>query len=160
MHGNNPYTNTAAPALPMNEQTLSEQFSEEAILDIDNTLVDAVDRVLAQSGNTSRVVSNTSSRSSSRQGRREERAQEDSFTTEVPRGECKQTILGALEQVVKSIAADNAAQAQARLRAHREGQAHAADGAASGAGAERHLRHESTLREGVRKWMNEVERAR
>ncbi len=117
---------------------LEEKIVEEPIMDMDGTLVDAIERVLAQSGHSSRAHSAASSRSSSRRGRPDHNAAHKEPTPlsnlEIPRGECKKMVLGALEQVVRSVRKE-------RLKV--EG----ADGAVA----------ESTLREGVRRWLDDVE---
>jgi len=59
---------------------------------------------------------------------------------EVPRGECKQTIVGALEQVVKGVRATSTERDVVGLR---------------DVGMQ-----EGTLREGVKKWLAEVEEGR
>ncbi|KAI9705599.1 MAG: hypothetical protein M1836_006355 [Candelina mexicana] len=117
---------------------LDEKIIEEPIMDMDGTLVDAIERVLAQSGHSSRAHSTTSSRSSSRRGRPDHNAPHNQPTPmpslEIPRGECKKMVLGALEQVVRSVRKE---------RSRDEG----AEGVVA----------ESTLREGVRRWLDDVE---
>lgn len=147
----NPYTQSnLTPTLPMTELHLEETFIEEPIMDMDGTLVDAVERVLAQSGQPSRVQSASSSRSSSRRGRRDRRSVSDATPgPEIPRSECKQLVLGALEQVVKSVAAERASQDHKgtdtdsiRERKSKNANKPTAD---------------STLKEGIRRWLTEVE---
>ena len=165
------------PAIPMTEHHLEEQFSEESVMDLDGTLVDAVERVLAHSSTrASSVASVGSSRSNSKRGKAKSKdvrhhdakragvesqapSTEDSMITptqptvsdgntkhsnatataavneslEVPRQECRRMVLGALEQVAKSVQAEGK---------HRGAPSAAID---------------STLREGVRKWLTEVE---
>lgn len=57
---------------------------------------------------------------------------------EIPHAECRQTVLGALEEVVKSVVEEKESTVDERAsRVKRE--------------------PDSTLREGVRKWLNEIE---
>ena len=116
-----------------------EEIIEEPIMDMDPTLIDAVERVLAQSGQSSRAVSRPSSPS-------RHTPSEDNPGLEVPRSECKKMVLGALEQVAKSVSAELSS------RSHVEKNV-----AGSHRGRE-NLPTDSTLREGVRKWLNEVKR--
>ena len=116
-----------------------EEIIEEPIMDMDPTLIDAVERVLAQSGQSSRAVSRPSSPS-------RPAPSEDSPGLEVPRSECKKMVLGALEQVAKSVSAELSS--RSRLDKNAGG---------SHRGRE-NLPTDSTLREGVRKWLNEVKR--
>ena len=116
-----------------------EEMIEEPIMDMDPTLIDAVERVLAQSGQSSRAVSRPSSPS-------RHTPSEDNHGLEVPRSECKKMVLGALEQVAKSVSAE----LSSRSRVEK-------DASGSHRGRE-NLPTDSTLREGVRKWLNEVGR--
>ncbi|TKA57898.1 hypothetical protein B0A49_13643, partial [Cryomyces minteri] len=96
-----------APAIPMIEHNLEEQFSEDPIVGWDSTLIDAVERVIAQSGQSSKVPSVASSRSSSRQDRHHHRSASGALPAlEVPRGECRAAVLGALKEVVKGVFAE------------------------------------------------------
>ncbi|KAF1927823.1 uncharacterized protein M421DRAFT_92699 [Didymella exigua CBS 183.55] len=147
----NPYT--FSPVAPMpTEIHLAEKFDEEAIMDFDAVLIEGIDRVLARSGDITRVNSNQSSRSSSRRGRRDTRA--DSDVTGVGRGahvevsqtDCKGVIFDALETVVKNVTAERSTEKEA------EG------------GEEKSVRTvnqrtytHSSLKEGVRRWLSEVE---
>ncbi|KAF2273505.1 uncharacterized protein EI97DRAFT_460939 [Westerdykella ornata] len=103
----NPYANP--PVQPMmTEIHLEEQFTEEAIMDFDPTLIDAVERLLSQSGQPSRVHSTSSSRSSSRRGRRDTRSGSDAghVQPEIPSTDCKAVLFDALESVVKDVTAE------------------------------------------------------
>ncbi|MCJ1374624.1 hypothetical protein MMC20_005856 [Loxospora ochrophaea] len=122
-----------------------EEIVEEPIMDMDPTLIDAVERILAQSGHSSRVTSRAPSPS-----RHDERRHplSDIPTLEVPRSECKKTVLGALEQVVRSV---NAEQVPGDRGSHRNG--HLGSRYRRGEGT----LADSTLREGVRKWLHDVE---
>jgi hypothetical protein len=132
---------------------------------MDETLIEAVERIIAQSGQCSKGSSVCSSRSASRKGRNRERSNSDARTPvltmkdsktgpassvmgesrlEVPRNECKKMVLTALEEIVRSVVDS------------RERDAHADDEGASGVvGREREK--ESFLREGVRAWLGSVE---
>ena len=114
-----------------------EEIIEEPIMDMDPTLIDAVERVLAQSGQSSRAVSRPPSPS-------RHTPSEDSHGLEVPRSECKRMVLGALEQVAKSVSAELSSRSSVSKNV-----------AGSRRGRE-NLPTDSTLREGVRKWLNEV----
>lgn len=110
--------------------TIEEEIISEPVMDLDATLIDAVERVLAQSSQSSRTQSRTASPS--------RHLALDNLSLEVPRSECRKLVLGALEQVAKSV----------REEQERRGR---------GIG-EREPREagmlDSTLREGVRKWLN------
>lgn len=116
-----------------------EEMVEEPIMDMDPTLIDAVERVLAQSGKSSRAVSRPPSPS-------RHTPSEGSHGLEIPRSECKRMVLGALEQVAKSVSAELSSQARVEKNA-----------GGPNRGRE-NLPTDSTLREGVRKWLNEVGR--
>ena len=121
------------------ENACEEEIVEEPIMDMDPTLIDAVERVLAQSGQSSRAVSRPTSPS-------RHTPSEDNPGLEVHRSECKKMVLGALEQVARSVSAE--------LTSRSRGEKNFA---ASRRGRE-NLPADSTLREGVRKWLNEVRR--
>ena len=116
-----------------------EEIIEEPIMDMDPTLIDAVERVLAQSGQSSRAVSRPPSPS-------RPAPSEDNPGLEVPRSECKKMVLGALEQVAKSVSAELSSRSRVDKNV-----------GGSHRGRE-NLPTDSTLREGVRKWLNEVKR--
>lgn len=241
----NPYTNGSSllPAVPMTELHLDEKFEEETVMDLDETLADALEKGIASSGvstpaltastssinpaistptqrtstiqdkshtpqtksrlheqdedvspkkqvpatssvNTSTTASATasasSSRSSSRRGRgnnaprpsnnnnnNHESSDAASTITSLegmPRGnqECKSLVLGALEQVVRSVAAERTG----NFMPARAGKGEGASGAPSKQGNKQRgrqstvaesLHKESTLREGVRRWLAQVE---
>ncbi|KAJ9662402.1 hypothetical protein H2201_006111 [Coniosporium apollinis] len=148
----NPYLQSNLAAhMPEAEIHLDEEFTEEPIVDTDDTLMKALEKALAVSGPNSRNQSASSSRSSSRRGRQGQRSGSDvTPTLDIPRGECKQLVFGALEQVVKSVKAEREAQGK-----QVQGQAHASEGGKGKVKAGKAA--ESTLKEGVRKWLNEVE---
>ncbi|KAI9729141.1 MAG: hypothetical protein M1834_007048 [Cirrosporium novae-zelandiae] len=137
-----------------------ENIIEEPIIDMDSTLVDAVERVLFRSGQSSK--SHSRSRSPYSRGRKaqhesvhESHDDVDQITSlEIPRGECKRMVLGALEQVARSVTAE-----WARVN----GNTVAVDISTSPNKNQRSKRGvgaapvDSTLREGVRRWLQEVE---
>jgi len=144
----NPYSNSSAAPM-MNEQHLEEKFIEEHIMDFDATLIDAVDRVLAQSGQTSRAQSASSSRSSSRRGRRDARADSNAghHHTDVPQTDCKAVIFDALEVVVKNVTAERNAKEERKEESTRNNPIQEIAKTAA----------DSSLKEGIRRWLSEVE---
>ncbi|KAL3426042.1 hypothetical protein PVAG01_02833 [Phlyctema vagabunda] len=126
------------PALDVYDSHIEESFIEEPIVSMDETLIEAVERIIAQSGHGSKTTSACSSRSTSRKGGMRERSNSVSDTkatahlAEVPRNECKKMVLSALEEIVREVA-----------ESRREG----------GDNEEK----ESFLREGVRSWLVNVE---
>ena len=132
---------------------VEEQFVEEPVMDLDGTLVDAVERVLAQSGQSSLAHSRAPSppRIRKRERSMSELAPRDEVPSleEVPRGQCRKMVLGALEEVVRSVTAEHCREDvddDELAVADRERKR-------SLAGAD------NTLREGVRKWLLDVEEA-
>ncbi|KAL8667991.1 MAG: hypothetical protein Q9168_007137, partial [Polycauliona sp. 1 TL-2023] len=86
-------------------QEIEQRIVEEPIMDMDPTLTDAIERLLAQSGHSSRVASRAPSPS------RAHHSDLHSISTpqqqpEVPKSECKKLIMGALEEVVRSVQAE------------------------------------------------------
>ncbi|KAF3003750.1 hypothetical protein E8E13_009603 [Curvularia kusanoi] len=147
----NPYTSSPVAPSPT-EIHLAEKFDEEAILDFDAVLIEGIDRILARSGDSTRDHSNQSSRASSRRGRRNTRADSDvvgvetGTLVEVPQTDCKGVIFDALETVVKNVTAERSGT--------KEGEG----------GEEKSVRTvgprtytDSSLKEGVRRWLSEVE---
>jgi hypothetical protein len=144
----NPYT-TGPTAPIMTEIHLAEKFVEEPIMDFDATLIDAVDRVLSQSGQGSRVQSASSSRSSSRRGRHDTRPVSDVAPhVEVPQTDCKAAIFDALEIVVRDVTAERVAADETK-----DDTMTAKSGRRDGA----KTATDSSLREGIRRWLTEVE---
>ncbi|KAF2180034.1 hypothetical protein K469DRAFT_673251 [Zopfia rhizophila CBS 207.26] len=145
----NPYTPSASGST-MTELHLEEKFVEEPIMDFDATLIDAVDRVLAQSGRPSRVQSASSSRSSSRRGRRDTRSGSDvGHSMEVAQAECKGIIFDALETVVKNVTAERTAKDESKKETN--------DGKKSSREIIAKTATDSSLKEGIRRWLAEVE---
>ncbi|MCJ1417239.1 hypothetical protein MMC32_003581 [Xylographa parallela] len=131
-----------------------EIFVEEQVMDMDPTLIDAVERVLAQSGHSSRVPSRapspsrggsvrTGSRAGSIRDGTSRASMMDAPTLELPHSECKNMVLGALAEVVRSVVAE-------------QSEAHKADGDGNRRGRTKEM-PDSTLREGVRRWLSDIE---
>ncbi|KAI4140824.1 MAG: hypothetical protein L6R39_005640 [Caloplaca ligustica] len=142
------------------EQAMEERIIEEPIMDHDPILIDAVERILAQSGQSSRVQSRAPSRatSPSRSARSSEKARSKSNhdsnpmsmdkesiqnpALQVPKSECKKLVFGALEEVVRSV--------QAEQGTGSEGARHISGEPVRSGKVD--FAQDSTLREGVRKW--------
>lgn len=132
------------PSVEVYECHIEEKFIEEAIISMDETLIEAVERIIAQSGQGSKTSSVCSSRSTSRKGGNRERSNSDikfplvpEHKLEVPRNECKKMVLSALEDIAREVA---------------ESRNEQGDGEAQ-------IERESFLREGVRNWLSSVETA-
>jgi hypothetical protein len=153
----NPYAAAQlTPSLAPYGGDVEERFIEEPIISMDETLIEAVERIIATSASAS--TSTSSSRSTSRrpvphpqsqsqpQPQAENQGPNHTATAttqralEVPRNECKKMVLTALEEIVRSVI-------DSRER----------DGG-EGGNMESDIRErESFLREGVRAWLGEVE---
>ncbi|RAL59593.1 hypothetical protein DID88_006452 [Monilinia fructigena] len=118
-----------------------DQFIEEQLVSMDETLIEAVERIIAQSGKGSRQSSACSSRSTSRRpvvGRQRSNSDAKAIIgngahLEVPRNECKKMVLSALEEIVKEVAESREEELDGEGGVRRE--------------------KESFLREGVRTWL-------
>ncbi|KAI1004573.1 hypothetical protein K3495_g3639 [Podosphaera aphanis] len=94
------------------EARLEDRFLEETIKTMDATLTEAVEKIVAQSGQTTVPPPECSSRSSSyKLGGTLHRANSDTHRPfhnrpglEVPRNECKRIVLSALDDIVRSVA--------------------------------------------------------
>ncbi|KAL4980855.1 folliculin-interacting protein N-terminus-domain-containing protein [Aspergillus desertorum] len=135
-----------------NTGEVEERFLEEPVMDLDGTLVDALERVLAQSGPSSlaptRAPSPTQSRKENDRPAEYTANRDDVPSLEAPRTECRRLVLGALEEVVRSVTAEH-------CRDDDDGEFNLAD-------RERKrvlTGMDNTLREGIRKWLLEVEEA-
>lgn len=118
---------------------IEEQFTEEPVMDLDPTLTDAVERILAQNGQSSDDRSRASSLS--RQSSKPRHAPgTNSPVPQIPRSECKNIIVGALEEVARSVVAEETQDGKGKYVA---------------TGNDRTTMVDSTLREGVRKWLSE-----
>ncbi|KAH6722996.1 folliculin-interacting protein N-terminus-domain-containing protein [Leptodontidium sp. 2 PMI_412] len=141
-YGNVYAASQLTPSTETYDGSIEEEFIEEPIISMDETLIEAVERIIAQSGRGSKTSSACSSRSASRQRGSRERSNSDAgipeipeHKLEVPRNECKRMVLGALEEIVREVA-----------ESRREG-----------GDAEADMERESFLREGVRSWLSDVE---
>ena len=86
------------------DSPIETSSSYQTLMDMDPILVDAIERVLAQSGRSSRAHSRAPSpvRSEHRSENRPGSIAEGPGL-EIPNGECRRTILGALEEVVRIV---------------------------------------------------------
>ncbi|KAK2766794.1 hypothetical protein FQN54_006108 [Arachnomyces sp. PD_36] len=134
---------------------VEEKYVEEPVVELDDILVDAVERVLARSGQSSLAPSRAPSPSRGRRAARdnndqsarqgEDSGRDDVPSIEVPRTECKKLVLGALEEVVRSVTAERSMEEpneETNRRVTRDIKRRSAD---------------NTLREGVRKWLLDIE---
>ncbi|CAG7942718.1 unnamed protein product [Penicillium nalgiovense] len=127
---------------------VEERFIEEPVMDLDGVLVDAVERVLGQSGYSSMAQSRAPSPNRARKAEDKGPSPrgDECPPLEVPRGECRKMVLGALEEVVRLVTAE-----------------HCREDVDSTLGlADRERRRaqsgvDNTLREGIRKWLLDVE---
>ncbi|KAI0196023.1 folliculin-interacting protein N-terminus-domain-containing protein [Xylaria flabelliformis] len=148
----NPYSSLGTPALSPFEQPIEEKFEEEELVTLDEALIDAVERVIAQTNDSSRVTSATSSRSvSKRRGRSNSEASEPEQIApdvrldfqEVPRVECKTVVLSALGSIVQDVID----------KREKESQKNANQNVGYQASREK----ESALRGAIRAWLDNVE---
>ncbi|ETI20955.1 hypothetical protein G647_07298 [Cladophialophora carrionii CBS 160.54] len=140
-----------------------ERFEHEKVMDFDTTLTDAIERVLNETEAvrqkpvaTSRTHSRTASAATTTSARSmplaisgsgKTRAWHPASTT--AQSGCRQAVVGALEEVVKSVNDDLA-------RHHRR---RGADGQVTldGNAVEQEMKQDNVLREGVKKWLLNVE---
>lgn len=108
----NSHTSAAlTPSLSPYERCIEEEFTEEPIVTLDETLIEAVERVVALGADISKDSSAASSRSvSQRRGSTGESTESEDLPhlpppppQEVPRGECKTVVLSALEEIVREV---------------------------------------------------------
>jgi hypothetical protein len=154
-HKNPNPTSALADWLELNDSEV--KFIEEPVMDVDGTLVDAVERVLVQSGQSS--LAHSRAPSPHRGGRGEDRVRAETPVhndfppvVEVPRGECRKMVLGALEEVVRSVAAEH-------CREEAEGDFGLDTPLSEPYNKRRVIQADNTLREGIRKWLLDVEEA-
>ncbi|RDW74668.1 uncharacterized protein DSM5745_07330 [Aspergillus mulundensis] len=130
---------------------VEEKFVEEPVMDLDGTLVDALERVLAQSGSSSmaptRAPSPSRSRKENDRPAEHMAVRDDVPSLEAPRTECRRLVLGALEEVVRSVTAEHCREDDSELNPADRERKRTMTGA------------DNTLREGVRKWLLDVEEA-
>lgn len=136
---NVPSSNTTS-SLSQPPSQIEEEFISEPIMDMDPTLIDAVEQILGQSTHSSRIQSRTAS--PSRNGC-------EAPLLEVPRSECGRWILGALDQVARSVAEEQTPTQAGQARPVGGRAAAGSEPADTGA-----VELDSTLREGVRRWYN------
>ncbi|EXJ55412.1 hypothetical protein A1O7_08339 [Cladophialophora yegresii CBS 114405] len=143
--------------------TTVERFEHEKVLDFDTTLTDAIERVLNEteaarqkSVATSRSHSRTASAATTTSARSmplaisgsgKNRAWHPASTT--AQSGCRQAVVGALEEVVRSVN-DDLARHQRR---------HGADGRViiDGDAVNQEMKQDNVLREGVKKWLLNVD---
>ena len=179
----NPYESSAQSSktdgigaqVAMSEIHLKEEWKEEVVSDLDEVLVMAMERVVSgvDAGVQSAAGSGTPSRASSihrgrtgkggdiapltpivpdagangdgEQSRQDGGVSNTPTAGDVPR-ECREIVIGALESVVNSVFAER-----------RRADVDAGDDAASAIRVSADGERDSSLREGVRKWLTEVE---
>ncbi|EQL28086.1 hypothetical protein BDFG_09138 [Blastomyces dermatitidis ATCC 26199] len=141
---------------------VEEIFVEEPVMDLDPTLVDAIEKVLARSGESSLAHSRAPSPNRNRkdkpsnQGSDKQAANpqaEPISSVEVPRNKCRRIVLGALEEVVRSVAGEHGQEEPASVTGNVPGMPSSRRGNGTGAVAD------NTLREGIRKWLIDIEEA-
>ncbi|KAI4211711.1 MAG: hypothetical protein LQ351_005485 [Letrouitia transgressa] len=146
-----------------------ERIVEEPVMDLDATLTDAVEKVLGHSGRSSRACSVAPSRAASPARAPTMKAAEQKSDAaqrvrsgeghqahlEVPKSECKRLVLGALEQVVRSVEREVEGRSGGSSRGigiagepRRGGNDTNTDIDAVG------VESDSALREGVRRWLS------
>ena len=151
----------SSSSISTSSDDFEEKFIEEPIMDMDATLTDAVERVLAQSSHSSRVHSRAPSPSRSgsihasgcsRPGSVREGvgrghigggSATETLKLELPHTECRRMVLGALEEVVRSVLSEEHGQ-------------HPGIGDETSRSKWREM-PDSTLREGIRRWLLEVD---
>ncbi|KAL8745425.1 MAG: hypothetical protein Q9190_002427 [Brigantiaea leucoxantha] len=136
---------------------VEERLIEIPVMDLDATLTDAVERVLG-SGCSTRAHSTNASRapSPSRTLRPEHRGvgidqtQQEAQTHLEPRSECRRLMLGALEQVARSVEKEVAQTGPVDVGARK---IVVGDVQADAEEEEEVVEKDSSLREGVRRWL-------
>jgi Folliculin-interacting protein N-terminus len=155
-----PQKNSAAALADLVDPNDTEyKFVEEPVMDVDGTLVDAVERVLIQSGQSS--LAHSRAPSPHRNSRFDERSSDDTASAhhahfhavEVPRNECRKTVLGALEEIARSVM-------EVHCRDDGDVDFVGGDDSTDKDGRRRNtIIQDNALREGVRKWLLDVEEA-
>ncbi|KAK3487689.1 folliculin-interacting protein N-terminus-domain-containing protein [Neurospora hispaniola] len=167
-----PVAASPAPTLPSPspfDPYIKDEFIEETLLSSDDTLVEAVEKVIATAGDISKGSSNCSSRSTSKLRERSDSTSsqqhpEDTYhrprelvvPQEVPRSQCKTVILSALEEIIREVIEDLDPSLGQRTAGDKE--------ASSGIGRRREKENMeaqripgSILREAVRNWRESVD---
>ena len=129
--------------VPAHQPVLNSPYetaiTSQALVDMDPILIDAIERVLAQSGRSSCAHSRAPSpvrsdhRSENRPG-----SITESAALEIPNAECRRTVLGALEEIVRIVQGEVEDRERCREKKGKGG---------GGGGTD------SILREGVRRWL-------
>ncbi|OJD16288.1 hypothetical protein AJ78_03539 [Emergomyces pasteurianus Ep9510] len=142
---------------------VEEMFIEEPVMDLDPTLVDAVEKVLARSGESSLVHSRAASPNRNRKDKPTSSQEPDKQSadpptetmpsTEVPRNKCRSIVLGALEEVVRSVTAERCQELPTSATGDAPKMSSARDRKGPGTAAD------NTLRDGIRKWFTDIEEA-
>ncbi|KAL1977403.1 hypothetical protein VTN31DRAFT_262 [Thermomyces dupontii] len=153
------------------------KFIEEPIMDVDGTLVDAIERVLVQSGQSSLAHSRapsphrgsssrnnpttTTTTADDRSAPASNQDDTQSQPVEVPRAECRKMVLSALDEVVRSVAAsavtDQSDPPPSSSSATTTGAAPpASTGRTRGRSSRPTSWNDNILREGIRKWFQEA----
>ncbi|KAF2102869.1 hypothetical protein NA57DRAFT_32685 [Rhizodiscina lignyota] len=147
----------AGPQLAMSEIHLKEEWKTEDVMDLDDVLVEAVEKVISSAAGSvgpvslagSRIPSATSSRSSSRRGRLE--GDVAPLTSAIAAGdvprETRDAVMGALEAIVRSVVTER----------QQAGEDVTMDDKKSVIRLSGENLRESTLKEGVKRWLTEVE---
>lgn len=141
-HGSNILT----PSIVPYETQLDEEWIEEQITESDDTLVEALEKILYRTPETSKVTSSASSHSQPESRDSISVGTPDTLSeitqladapADIPRVQCKAIVLSALEEVIRDVVEtrDDNGDAQAN----------------------RHGRHPNLLRDSVRQWVNDLE---
>lgn len=133
---------------------MDEFFTEEPVFDMDPTLIEAVERVMAESNPSSVTVAKSTPGISSRSPSEAElgASQLRQGREEVSRHECEGIILGALEEVVRTVVLERT---KGETDLYQRGNGTNSP-RRSTLGRTKHIK-ESSLRDGLRKWLDEVE---
>ena len=131
------------------------EITEEPLMDLDPTLITAVERVIAHSQPSSVIHSRAASpsRTEHSDAARESRHGGHGSNTpglEVSRSECRTLILGALETVARSVSVELHQQ-----RGEAKEKIDPGDGSSNVGSKAASTEPDSTLREGVRRWLGE-----
>ncbi|KAK4199687.1 folliculin-interacting protein N-terminus-domain-containing protein [Triangularia verruculosa] len=164
-----PQATPLTPARTPADAQVHDEFIEELIVSLDETLVEAIEKVMAAGGSDimSKASSSCSSRSTSKRRERSNSTstQGDARSThnahqhglgggmapEVPRSRCKTVLLGALEEIILDVIDDRK---QEQLQQQEDGPPTTATRASTTIDKDK----ESILREAVRNWLDVVEK--
>lgn len=134
------------------ETEVDEYFTEEPVFDVDTTLIDAVEHIIARTSYTNNPPSAAASHPGSRQRSRANTAVSTITRPEDPvsEEECERTVLGALDQIVRSVMRNR--DGEGNTGKYSSGKAATAESSGE--------RTDSSLREGIKKWLYDIEVAR